>query len=87
MSFMMPCEHRTATDLLGMGIQQDSEQAQDRQADDYEYLGHRQPKKPHFQLCKNLLATQKKKAIVIQEAQNSSRICYIFSYSSYNTSL
>ena len=39
MAFMMPCEHGTATDLLGMGIQQDSEQAQDRQADDYEYLG------------------------------------------------
>lgn len=40
MAFMMPCEHRTATDLLGMGIQQHSEQAQDRQANDYEYLGH-----------------------------------------------
>ena len=61
MAFMMPCEHRTATDLLGMGIQQDSEQAQDRQADDYEYLGRWQPKKPHFQLCKNLQLRKKKR--------------------------
>lgn len=61
MTFMMPCEHRTPMEMLGMGIRQDSEQAQGRQAFNYECLGHWQPKKPHYQLYKNFLATQKKR--------------------------
>lgn len=59
MTFMMLCEHRTPMDMLGMGIQQDSEQAQGRQAYNYECLGRWQPKKPHYQLYKNLQLRKK----------------------------
>lgn len=86
MTFMMPCEHRTPVDMLGMGIRQDPEQAEVDKPLTTNAWDTDSPRS-HTIICTRTCLQLRKKGNSDPRSTKSSRIYYIFSYQSYNTSL